>query len=844
MRRTRTLFVHDSLPAPDRSGAEKRILLLLEEIAQQGHAITFLARWGKGREEELPAVQRLCERVYHTDLEHLRYLGHHAQPQFRLSGILEEGDFDLAILTHWHWNCIAASEQYLQKIRLLSPRTRIAVLSEDHHGWREARLAQISGEWQDWERARDYEERELEIYRLADVVLAVSTADRDGILRLAPDAPIEVLPPVADEVETSAASFEQRRGILFLGQYDNPANRDGIDWFLADVWPLALAREPDLRLSLAGPNWPDDYLKHRNVEALGFLRDLGPAFARHRLAICPIRYGTGIKTKNLPALAYGLPLVTTSVGAEGMGLTDGIHAAIADHPDEFAARLVELYRERSLWHAMAGAARALAEATLSRAALSRRMREVISATLSRPAKAATGLGLHSPLSVEIYHPEVLDPGGDAFLRRTQAYLDLGDRRLEEGKLQEARAQFRHALTFLRNRHHPLMARIEAGLCRCAPAPEADYFAPLRRRPPAAPRRAGAASAPLFSAIIPTYNRRPVLQKCLEALAAQSTSPDRFEAIVIDDGSSDDTESWCRSWSAPFPLTYIRQDHAGVGAARRAGVVAARGEYLWLANDDTIAAPGLLAAHAAAWQRLSGTPLAILGDFRYSFGAARRALSYTLSRSPFLFPQLAMEPHSRHDCTMFMTCNLSVRRAAVLEAGNFDPRFRVAEDTELGARLESAGYAVQFEPAAIAWHDHLDFRCDDVVARARRYGPAILLLHRLHPRLLGDGRGRLGRLDAASFDAMRRFLDRHRDEVAAAVHALRRYDDLDFLPFFAQPRPDGNAAGQVAALIAAALPTIHWFYVYESLLAAHDATARPAPTQGLSAPQPALPVGVL
>ena len=78
--------------------------------------------------------------------------------------------------------------------------------------------------------------------------------------------------------------------------------------------------------------------------------------------------------------------------------------------------------------------------------------------------------------------------------------------------------------------------------------------------------------------------------------------------------------------------------------------------------------------------------------------------------------------------------------APLAAGSFDSRFRVAEDTELGARLVSQGYKVLYWPTATAEHDHLNFRTDDIVRRARSYGTATLLLLQKHPSLLGDGTG--------------------------------------------------------------------------------------------------------
>src|SRR5262249_48649467 len=92
--------------------------------------------------------------------------------------------------------------------------------------------------------------------------------------------------------------------------------------------------------------------------------------------------------------------------------------------------------------------------------------------------------------------------------------------------------------------------------------------------------------PWFSVIVPTFDRLPILQKCLAALQAQTLSPSDFEVLVIDDGSTDGTEEAMRRFRAPFRFQYLRQRNAGTGAARHNGVAHAKGVYLLLMNDDT------------------------------------------------------------------------------------------------------------------------------------------------------------------------------------------------------------------------------------------------------------------
>jgi GT2 family glycosyltransferase len=148
-------------------------------------------------------------------------------------------------------------------------------------------------------------------------------------------------------------------------------------------------------------------------------------------------------------------------------------------------------------------------------------------------------------------------------------------------------------------------------------------------------------------------------------------------ILVDDGSQDSTPEFCGGLNPTFTFHYFHQENAGAGAARRLGVENASGEYVLFLNDDTIAVPELLKEHRKAHRQHERERLAVLGDFRYPEGSEDRALSYFLSQTSFLFPQVNLKAGIHAGVEYFVTCNLSIRRDAVLKAGSFDPRFRVA-----------------------------------------------------------------------------------------------------------------------------------------------------------------------
>jgi SAM-dependent methyltransferase len=245
------LIVHEVLPHPDQNGCDVRLMQIVNELLAEGHELTYVARFGVGREEYTLPLERMGIKVFSHDLERLRCFGVDGPPAWSLQAVLNEGRFDLAILFHWFWSGLSVPEQYMDEIRRWSPQTRVAVLSDDQHGLRERRLAKLSGLWTDLERAHDYGQRGFEVYQYADMVLAISEADRQGLRAANPGLEIEVLAMVA-EGTPSGAEFARRADVLFLGNFENATNREALNWLLAEVWPRVACRLPGVQLHLAG----------------------------------------------------------------------------------------------------------------------------------------------------------------------------------------------------------------------------------------------------------------------------------------------------------------------------------------------------------------------------------------------------------------------------------------------------------------------------------------------------------------------------------------------------------------------------------------------------------------
>ncbi len=212
-----------------------------------------------------------------------------------------------------------------------------------------------------WRRLKRLEHR---ICRRADAVVAVSEADALALRRLVPGLNPLVVPNGVDVVryhpELPDALPLAHPAIVFTGKMDFRPNVDAMLWFHAEVWPLVRARIPEARLYVVGKN-PHARLeplrRDPSVLVTGYVSDILPYFGGADVYVVPLRIGGGTRLKVLEAMAAGLPLVGTTLGIEGINLTPGQHALVADAPHAFAEAVIALVQDRARAAALGAAAR-------------------------------------------------------------------------------------------------------------------------------------------------------------------------------------------------------------------------------------------------------------------------------------------------------------------------------------------------------------------------------------------------------------------------------------------------------------------------------------------------------
>ena len=207
--------------------------------------------------------------------------------------------------------------------------------------------------------------------------------------------------------------------------------------------------------------------------------------------------------------------------------------------------------------------------------------------------------------------------------------------------------------------------------------------------------------PRVTVVVPTYNRRASLARLLASLERQTYPRDRFDVVVVDDGSSDGTVDWLRTVTTPFSLRVIEQSHGGPSKARNRGVAEAGGEIVLFLDDDVSAAPDLIAQHIAA--RAGQEATVVIGPMSPPEGWARPA--WVRWAEDTLQQQYRAMEAGEYACSprQFYTANASVPRRSFLEVGGFDVEYKRNEDVELAYRLRDIGVGFVFNIKADILH---------------------------------------------------------------------------------------------------------------------------------------------
>jgi glycosyltransferase involved in cell wall biosynthesis len=216
----------------------------------------------------------------------------------------------------------------------------------------------------DWRLLKQYEG---DMCRNFDAVTAVSEEDRVALSEAGAGHDISVIPIAIDtEAQAQIERHPSCPHIVHIGTMYWPPNIEGITWFLDEIYPAVKQQAPNVRCTLIGARPPANLIERAKTDSsltvTGYVDDPAPYLADASMMVIPLHAGGGMRVKILNALAQGIPMVSTTVGCEGISVTNGKDILIADDSQSFAEAIVRLLMDPSLNEKITRAGRQTVEA--------------------------------------------------------------------------------------------------------------------------------------------------------------------------------------------------------------------------------------------------------------------------------------------------------------------------------------------------------------------------------------------------------------------------------------------------------------------------------------------------
>lgn len=384
------LFLTQILPYPPTSGPKVKTWHVLRYLSQRGHNITLASFV---RPEEIPyidAVREICSSVHAVSVRRSRIsdVGYMIRSQFTGRPFLIERD-DLAemrslvhrIAASGSVDVIHADQLTMAQFAfpfIASNGNKPALVFDAHNAvWKITERMKQNAPFYlkiplalETKRIKRYEGKIVADF---NATLAVADPDRLALMDAFHEngsngvVPISVIPIAVDTRQILPVQrVENSLNILTMGTLYYPPNADGIRWFIQQVFPLVRQKVPGVKLTIVGKNPPRDFLKlasdeNSGIITTGFVPDLDPYFAESALMVVPVRAGGGMRVRILEGFARAMPVITTTVGLEGIDARPGVDVMVEDSPEDFALSVVNLLRDNGLQHQLSVNGRRLVE---------------------------------------------------------------------------------------------------------------------------------------------------------------------------------------------------------------------------------------------------------------------------------------------------------------------------------------------------------------------------------------------------------------------------------------------------------------------------------------------------
>lgn len=327
------LFIDDQILHFDQAAGARTSYMYLNLLIEMGLSVTFIAA-------DFGNVEPYASQMKSLGIKVLT--GKWFRRTWRIWFLLCARQFDYVF-----FNRPDTTIRFIGYVKRFS-RAKILYQCHDLHYLRLQRKYEVDGDEPTLQQSQMSEKLETKLIQKSDVFLTFSQYEKSIIEKKLPAQRIEVVPLFFyKKLAPSITDFIQRHGILYVGGFRHNPNVDAVLWFVKEVLPKIKKSCPDIIFYIAGshPSPEITNLKRNDIKILGYLTDvqLSDLYNQVRLVVIPLRFGAGVKGKTIEAIGHSLPLVSTAIGIEGIGLGNIILPT--DSPKGFADRVVYLYND-------------------------------------------------------------------------------------------------------------------------------------------------------------------------------------------------------------------------------------------------------------------------------------------------------------------------------------------------------------------------------------------------------------------------------------------------------------------------------------------------------------------
>lgn len=668
-KKPRILVVSYNFPRPDMSSGELRFVSILEILCGFWDLDFCVAdshvEWNSS-EEMIPYIKKLEDmgiRVLKPSKESFSNAvrdNHYAGGYFNLYWIAEE---------------------MMPRFKIAQPDAFTIVDSVDVHFAREETQAKLGAV--EMTQVLQTKKRELGVYRSADVTIAVSKDDLQLLSLKEGVKNIFLIPNMVREYPR----IEGKRDpiVIFIGSYAWYPNPEAVIWFTTAIWPTIHALKPKAEFLIIGSDPTPAVLALADipgVKVLGYVPETRPYLEKAAVSVAPLLVGGGMKGKVNEAMAHGIPVVSTSIGAQGFDFIHGKNMMVTDDPDEFAKCVISLLEDEKLQRQVGLAGKHLNAAICSHTAVKKNIREMADhcnrlippqniSPLRKQSQSLSGklslVGHDMGYALRLLKRE----GVKSFLSRTLLYL--------QG-----------------HRFPPLPDSIkqERVIKTDFVKPEGFLEFPMVKEPP------------MVSIIIPAYNQWEFTYSCLDSILKNSDGVS-YEIILADDNSSDDTQFVNQFVKNIRVVRNIK--NLGFLLNCNNAATLAKGKYIVFLNNDTLVQQDWLKWFVKTMEEhpdvgMAGAKLVFsTGELQEAGGIIFKDGSAT-NYGRFDWPGLSKYNYFK-DVDYCSGACICLRTELWTKAGGFDPLFSPGyyDDTDLAMQVRAMGYRVVYQPKTMIIH---------------------------------------------------------------------------------------------------------------------------------------------